>query len=62
MPADERPAVIAQVASALPLAAGEPLLPASGGTHDGVGPLLEACWQAVGKDEGRPGWGDPVTG
>jgi len=28
----------------------------SGATREGVPELLEACWQAVGKDRNKPGW------
>ncbi|MHC4422947.1 MAG: GTPase [Planctomycetota bacterium] len=62
VPADERGTVIARVAGALELAGDERLLVTSGATHDGIGELLEACWQAVGKGEKEPGWGGAATG
>ena len=62
LPADERQAVIARVAAALQLTGEERLLVTSGATHEGIGELLEACWQAVGKGEKEPGWGGAVTG
>ena len=61
MPPDERQAVIARITAGLQPAGGC-LGGTSGATHEGVGELLEACWQALGGGEHEPGWGEAVTG
>ncbi|MHC4784757.1 MAG: GTPase ObgE [Planctomycetota bacterium] len=61
VPPDERQAVIARIGAGLGPAGGH-LRSTSGATHDGIGELLEACWQAVGGGGHEPGWGEAVTG
>jgi len=61
VPPDERQAVIARITAGLQPAGGC-LGGTSGATHEGVGELIEACWQALGGGEHEPGWGEAVTG
>jgi GTP-binding protein len=56
VPQTERRAVVERLAVGLRLAGGEHPRVTSGATREGVGELLEACWHAVGKGEGEPGW------
>jgi GTP-binding protein len=62
VPAEERQSVIARVAAELKQAGDERLLVTSGASQEGIGELLEACWQAVGKGKKEPGWGGAATG
>jgi GTP-binding protein len=55
VPEDERADMIELVAEALHI---DGFLVTSGATREGVPELLEACWEAVGKDGKKPGWGN----
>ncbi len=52
MPPAERQAVIERIGAGLRPAGGERLRGTSGATREGIGEVLEACWQAVEKGDG----------